>query len=382
MGADITDVVQPRWRRAGGGRCGARVDQVSRPAPSTAATGRTRGRQARPAGYSVMTASRSASTASGRTRLTVQPPNPAPVIRAATTPGTDDRDLDHRVELRGADLEPVPERRVALREQPSDGGEVAGGQGGDRGLDPGVLGHHVLGAPERDRVQAIAGRHEEPRASRRAGFGSSGRSRASSATAASHWLRRRLYAEPSRCRGEPVWQTTRTRSAGRGIGRHACDRQSSSSAAPATPHDSANWSMRPLWTPTIAVLGALADLGERERVDRRGGRVEHRPGRRELDRGRRRQPGVRRQGRRDHPAQTGQRQARLAQAPRPCRRRSPATGRAAVAASSRSNAVALAVVEAGQLDPPIRRSGRRRSGSRGRSRRAGRSPRCSRCARR
>ena len=43
MGADITDVVQPRWRRAGGGRCGARSDQVSRPAPSTAVTGRTRG---------------------------------------------------------------------------------------------------------------------------------------------------------------------------------------------------------------------------------------------------------------------------------------------------------------------------------------------------
>ncbi len=34
-----------------------------------------------------MTASRSAGTASRRTRLIVQPPNPAPVSRAPTTPG-------------------------------------------------------------------------------------------------------------------------------------------------------------------------------------------------------------------------------------------------------------------------------------------------------
>ena len=94
----------------------------------------------------------------------MQPPNPAPVIRAAMTPGTDDRDLDHRVELRGADLEPIAQRRVALREQPSDRGQVSRGQGGDRGLDPGVLGHDVLGAPERDRVEAIARPPRGPRA--------------------------------------------------------------------------------------------------------------------------------------------------------------------------------------------------------------------------
>ena len=148
----------------------------------------------------------------------------------------------------------------------------SGGQRGDRGLDPGVLGHDVLGAPERDRVEAIAGRREAPRASRRAGFGWTGRSRASSATAASHWLRRTLYAEPSRWRAEPVWQTTRARSAGSGIGRHvvrpAVEQQRRAGHAARLGelvHEAA-------LDADEAVLGALADPGERERVDCRGGR--------------------------------------------------------------------------------------------------------------
>ena len=59
----------------------------------------------------------------------MQPPNPAPVIRAATTPGDRSRDLDHRIELGRADLEQVAQRGVALGEQPPDGVEVAGGEG-------------------------------------------------------------------------------------------------------------------------------------------------------------------------------------------------------------------------------------------------------------
>ena len=36
------------------------------------------------------------------------------------------------------------------------------------------------------------------------------------------------------------------------MGRQSCDRQSSSMAEAATPHDSANWSIRPHWTPTYS----------------------------------------------------------------------------------------------------------------------------------
>ena len=77
-----------------------------------------------------------------------------------------------------------------------------------------------------------------------------GSSRAMAATAASHWLRRRLYSEPSRCRAEPVWSTTSRMSSGSGTARQSSERQSSRTAAPATPHASANWSIKPLWTPT------------------------------------------------------------------------------------------------------------------------------------
>src|SRR2546425_275427 len=62
--------------------------QISGPAPSAETTGRTIGTRPVRSGYNARTALPRRSTASAWTRLTVQPPKPAPVMRAATTPGT------------------------------------------------------------------------------------------------------------------------------------------------------------------------------------------------------------------------------------------------------------------------------------------------------
>ena len=204
---------------------------------------------------------------------------------------------------------------MALGEEPTDGRQVAGGEGVDRRPRPGRSRSRRARRAGTRPGRAGRGPPPGPRASRRAGSGWPGRCARRTATAVSHWLRRRLYAEPSRWRGEPVWQTTRTTSGGRGIGRQACDRQSSSSAAPATPQDVGELVHQAALDADEAVLRALADLGEAERVDPGADVVEHRPCRGQLDRGRRRQAGVGRQGGGDHAAQTGQRQAGLGKRP-------------------------------------------------------------------
>ena len=119
----------------------------------------------------------------------------------------------------------------------------------------------------------------------------------------------------------------------------------------------------------------------RNAVDGRGGVVEEGPGRGQLDRRRRREAGVGRQGRGDDAAQAGQRQARLGRAPRPCPRRSRATCRPSGAAR-RDRSRRARRRRAARARPAGRRSAGRRSGSRGRWRPGGRGRRCSRCARR
>ena len=124
----------------------------------------------------------------------------------------------------------------------------------------------------------------------------------------------------------PCAATTIARPPGSGIGRQSSERQSSRSAEPATPHDSRT--------------GPSGRSGRRHSRSRLAGRssrartVDHRPQRRgasptrcELDRGGRRQAGVRWQGRGDDPAKAGQRQTRFVEGPGGPRRHSRATSR-------------------------------------------------------
>ena len=197
------------------------------------------------------TASRSASTADGRTRLTVQPPNPAPVIRAAMTPSTDV--AISTIASSSGELTSNRSRSEAWlsREQATDRGEVVQPRGrrpspatrafsvtmcrraanGD-GVEPvpGCLervGRHVAEAPD------AAGRRG-PARRRPARTGAGARCTPSRRDdAASPCGRRRASRRPAA-----------------GSARQSSDRQSSSTAEPATPHASANWSISPLWTPT------------------------------------------------------------------------------------------------------------------------------------
>ena len=79
----------------------------------------------------------------------MQPPNPAPVIRAATTPGVGGSDLDERVEFGRDDLVVVAERCVAGCPEPPDLGEVARLECRHRGFDAHVLLDDVAAATER-----------------------------------------------------------------------------------------------------------------------------------------------------------------------------------------------------------------------------------------
>ena len=63
-----------------------------------------------------------------------------------------ERGLDERIQLGGAHLEEVPERRMALGEEAADGLEIARLERGDRLLDPLVLADHVLRTAKVDRV--------------------------------------------------------------------------------------------------------------------------------------------------------------------------------------------------------------------------------------
>ncbi len=343
--------------------------------------GRTRGVRPVRRGYSDATAASSASMASGRTRLTVQPPNPAPVIRAATTPGHGRGDLDHRVELRGADLEPVAQRGVALGEQAPDGGQVAGREGGHGRLDPGVLGDDVLGAPVGDRIEAVAGRGEQPRASRRAGCGSPGRSRPARRRpprtgCAAGCTRSRRGGAASRC----------------GRRRARCRAAAGSPASRATGNRAGPPRRR---RRTTRRTGPSARSGRRRSRSPRAGRA----GRA----GTGRRPGRRRRGAPrptassiaaddERPALGGRVEAmtprrpvsgRPASVERPGRARDVVEPRAGLRARLvEIEAVALAVIEPDELDPPIvgRQVGDPDLEVDGG--RAGRSPRCSRCARR
>ena len=66
----------------------------------------------------------------------MQPPNPAPVSRAPTTPGHAAGDVDQRVEGRRADLEVVAQRSVAGSERDADRRQVTGLERRDRVVDP------------------------------------------------------------------------------------------------------------------------------------------------------------------------------------------------------------------------------------------------------
>ena len=65
----------------------------------------------------------------------------------------------------------------------------------------------------------------------------------------------------------------------------------------------------------MTVLAALTDSGELHRVELRGSLTQHGPGRRQLDRGRRRETGALREAGVDHPAQATGTMARLGQRP-------------------------------------------------------------------
>ena len=143
-----------------------------------------------------------------------------------------------------------------------------------------------------------------------------------------------------------------TTPSGRATGRHSSDRQSSSTADPSTPHDEANWSISPHWTPTYT-FSARWQMRARVIASTDVARlVEQRPGRGELDRGRGRQPGRGRERRGDDAVQAAQRQTGLAERP----------GRARDVVQPRPGArpvglevepVTPAVVEPGQLDPAV-----------------------------
>ena len=314
----------------------------------------------------------------------MQPPNPAPVIRAAHDAGHAERDLDHRVELGRADLELVAQRRVAGREEPSERAPGRRPPGRDPWRRPGRSRRRRArraggrpGRAERAWPRASAG-HVAQRRDRRVD------SRASSATASSHWLRRALYSDVSRDRGEPVWRTTRTTSSGT-VRPGATRATGSRAASPIRPRR------------TTRRTGPSARTGRRRStfsarwqmrasVDRRRPtappRTEQRPGRGELDRGRRRQAG----GGREScvamtPSQAAQRQAGLASAqavpgdvvqPRPGRGRSASRSNRRRSPSSSRVSSTRPVVGRQVGD----------AGSRGRSPPAARTRGCSRCARR
>ena len=186
------------------------------------------------------------------TRLTVQPPKPAPVNRAATTPSRRAGDLDERVELGRAHLEQVAQRGVARGEEPADLGEVAAGQRRARS--------RARGRSPRRRARPGARRPDPsgPRAAsssavvdvaQRADRRIEGRDRGDGALAIGAPLvvgRTPRAGATSRC-GR---RRARTRRAAAGPAATRATGSRGGSRDPATPHADANWSMSPHWTPT------------------------------------------------------------------------------------------------------------------------------------
>ncbi len=100
------------------------------------------------------------------------------------------------------------------------------------------------------------------------------------------------------------------------------------------------------------ILGPLAGPGEGQPIDTLRGIIEERPGNRELDRRRGRQPGVLGQAGRDHPADAACRKARLPER-RGRRARVVDPFPARPIRIVEVEAEPFPVVEARQLDPPI-----------------------------
>ena len=168
-----------------------------RPAPSAARTGRIIGVNPVRAGYRVSTARRRAPIAAGRTRLTVQPPNPAPVIRAAMTPGTSDA-ISTMASSSGelTSNRSRSEAWLAAKRRPTAARSPASSAAT---VSPTRMSSVTTCSA---RANATGSRRSRA-AARRSGVTSrrlriDGSSRASPATAASHWRRRVLYSEPPR----------------------------------------------------------------------------------------------------------------------------------------------------------------------------------------
>src|SRR5664280_1070143 len=182
------------------------------------------------------------------------------VDRAAATPrarhpGRRDaancaRDLDERVELRGADLVVVPERGMAGGEERYHRREVPESRAAS--VSPtrtfSVSTWRQRRNVESSTSEAIRGSIAGVTSRNETIVGSC---RASAATAASHCARRALYWLAERLRGDPEWSATRVCVAnGRATSRCSSERQSSRMAAPSAPQALANWSIRPQLTPT------------------------------------------------------------------------------------------------------------------------------------
>ncbi len=124
-------------------------------------------------------------------------------------------------------------------------------------------------------------------------------------------------------------------------GRWSSVRQSSMTAAPATPHAEANWSMRPHIMPTYSFSARCAMRATLQRWRSRAARRRHRPGRGQLQRGRRRQAGTLGQGAREEAPEPARPPGRPGPSPARCRRRS-RSSRLVGVPTSRTSTVSVA----------------------------------------
>ena len=182
----------------------------------------------------------------------MQPPKPAPVIRAATTPGVASA-ISTRASSSGETTSKSSRSEAWLPAQARP--TAARSEAASASIEASTRAFSVTTWRQRRKVSS---------STRTATAGSiasvtsrsermPGSSTASAAAAASHWARRALYCDALRLLVEPVWMTTSACSAsGSATGRHASERQSRSIPAPSTPQALANWSISPQFTPTYA----------------------------------------------------------------------------------------------------------------------------------
>ena len=215
----------------------------------------------------------------------MQPPNPAPVIRAATTPGTEI--AISTIASSSGDTTSNRSRSdawLAANATPTSA-RSPDSSGGDRLHDPVVLGHDVFRASIGDRVHAGArGREVErcdvtQRADRRVVEGDRGDGRL--ALAAPDVVLRAVEL-PFGTRVEDDESDVVGQRDGPPLERPAIEQDSGAGHAARLGelvHQAA-------LDADIVVLRALAEAGQRQRIDIAGDVVEHRPGRGELDGGR------------------------------------------------------------------------------------------------